>query len=96
MEVNLVKGKFVLRKPTAGIRNDAMIKSETENGIKRTLFLTEMLPKCIMTHPFGTVPVRDALNALEFEEYDKLIEALKKLMEGNITKGDVEKESNKP
>lgn len=80
MEVQISKGTVVLKKPTAGARNRAVMKAETPDGIKNTIMMVELLPHCIVTHPFGTVKLTDALDALSIEEYDKLIEGLATLM----------------
>jgi hypothetical protein len=90
MEVVLSDGKkVVLRKPTAGVRNKAAVKAETKEGIKQTTFMVELLPFCIATHEWGTVPVRQALDDLMIEDYDKLVDTLGKLMKPKG--GDVEK-----
>ena len=93
MDIQLNKGVVELRKPTAGQRNKALIKSETPDGIKNTVFLVELLPYCIGKHPFGTVPVKQWLDSLEVDEYDKLIQGLAKILN---PKGDVEKKSEEP
>lgn len=80
MEIQISKGTVVLKKPTAGARNQAIMKAETPEGIKNTVMMVELLPNCIVSHPFGTVPVRQALDALDIEDYDKLVEGLAKLM----------------
>ena len=92
MEVKIEKGIVVLKKPTAGIRNRALMKAETPDGIKNTVLMVEILPHCILSHPFGTVPISHALDALSVEEYDNLINKLFELM----GVGDVEKKLEKP
>ena len=52
------------------------------------------MPYCIKAHPFGTVPIRQALDGLEVDDYDKLIMALGQLI--NPPESDVEKKSDKP
>jgi len=78
-EVILKQGKIILRKPKAGVRNKALMKAEDGNGIKQTTFLVELMPYCVIQHPFGTRPIREALDELEMEDYDKLIETLTRL-----------------
>jgi hypothetical protein len=90
MEVVLSDGKkVVLRKPTAGVRNKAAVKAETKEGIKQTTFMVELLPFCIATHEWGVTPVRQALDDLSIDDYDKLVDTLGKLMKPQG--GDVEK-----
>lgn len=79
--VTISKGEVVLRKPTAGQRNKALIHAE--NGREKpsqTAFIIALLPLCVKTHPFGTVPVAQALDSLEMEEYDKISKALGELI----------------
>lgn len=80
MEIQLEKGPIVLKKPTAGARNKALMEAETPDGIKNTVLLVNLLPYCVQSHPFGTVPIAQALDALSIEEYDKLITGLTELM----------------
>ena len=89
-EVILKQGKIILRKPKAGVRNKALMKAETGDGIKQTTFLVELMPYCIIEHPFGTVPIREALDNLEMDEYDKLIEVLTSLC-GPTQEDDIKK-----
>ncbi len=81
--ITIAKGEVVLRKPTAGVRNRALIKAEEvskSDTPSRTAFIIEMLPHCIKSHPFGTIPVSQALDSLDIEEYDKLSKALGELL----------------
>ena len=73
-------GEVIVRKPLAGPRNKAMVKAETPDGVKETVFMLELLPYAIKTHPWGTVTVRDGLDKLDPEEYDLLIDALRELL----------------
>ncbi len=92
VEVELSDGaKITLQKPTAGMRNKALIKADTAEGLKRTVLMVEMLPHCVKTHPWGTRPLREALDALSIEDYDKLIDGLSGLIAPK--KGDVRKKS---
>lgn len=84
MEIQITKGKVVLKKPTAGARNKAVIAAETSDGIKTSVMMIELLPYCIASHPFGTVPVKQALDALSIEDYDKLIEGLTQMMGNGV------------
>jgi len=81
IEIKLKSGPVTLRKPNAGIRNKAMLKADTKDGIKYTLMFIELLPMCVKTHPWGVVPIRESLNKLDCDEYDKLIDGLKSLMD---------------
>ena len=94
MEIEISKGMITLRKPLAGERNKALMKAETPEGIKGTVFLVELLPSVVVKHPFGAQPVKQALDSLEVEDYDKLIEAVGKLIQLPVS--DVEKKSEQP
>ena len=94
MDVEISKGIITLRKPLAGERNKALMKAETPTGIKGTVFLVELLPSVIVKHPFGAQPIKTALDNLSVEDYDKLIEAVGKLIQ--LPVGDVEKKSEQP
>ena len=91
--VKIESGEVVLKKPKAGIRNKAIIVAETDKGVKGMVFMVELLPYCVKSHPFRMTPIREALDNLSIEDYDKLIDGLKQIME---QKGDVEKKSVKP
>jgi len=80
VEVQIETGVIVLTKPKAGVRNKALMKSETGEGLKQTTFLVELIPYCIESHPFGTVPVREALDNLEIDDYDKIMDGFTQLM----------------
>jgi hypothetical protein len=82
IKVKLTDGEVILRKPTAGTRNGALIKAETPEGFKRTIMMVELLPACISMHPWGMKKIKDQLNNLSIQEYDLLIDALEKLMGG--------------
>ena len=83
IKVNLKDGEVVLRKPTAGVRNSAMMKAEGPDGIKQIVMMVELLPLCVKAHPFGMTPVKTALNNLDCDEYDLLIDKLRELMRAN-------------
>jgi len=93
MEINITNGKVVLKKPTAGARNKALMKAETPDGIKNTVLMVELLPYCILSHPFGTAPLRNALDSLSIEDYDKIITGLAELIN---PKEDTEKKLEVP
>lgn len=80
-KVQISLGEITLRKPKAGVRNKALMKSETGDGLKQTTFLVELLPYCISSHPFGTTPVRKALDDLDIADYDELINGMNKLFD---------------
>lgn len=77
VKVKVSAGEVILHKPKAGQRNKAIVKADTPEGFKNTVFFIEMLPYCIKAHPWGTKPLREALEELEIEDYDKLLEGLK-------------------
>ena len=90
--VQISSGEVTIIKPKAGQRNKALIKAEEiGNGTaSQTVFITELLPKCIKSHPFGTTPISQALDNLEISEYDKISKALGELLS---PKEDIEKKS---
>lgn len=83
-EVRTPCGSWTVVKPKAGVRNNALERAETENGFKRMILLTAMLPKCIGSRPDSfdkDVPIEQVLNDLEIEDYDPLIDALGNLLD---------------
>lgn len=95
IDIEISKGTVTLKKPTAGERNAALIKAETTTGLKHSLFAIELLPKMIVSHPFGAEPLRQALDDLSCDEYDLLFAAQTKLLKGKKD-GDIEKKSEEP
>jgi len=95
VKVDLAVGGLVLKKPKAGMRNKAMINADTGTGINQMKFLVELMPYCVKAHPFGTQPVRDALDNLSFEDYDKLVDALG-LLVNKPQESDVQGKSEAP
>jgi len=83
-EVMTSVGKWVLKKPKAGIRNKALKAAESDSGnFKKTVLMEELLPKCVQQRPDGydtTVPIEQQLDDLEIEDYDLLFEALTTLI----------------
>jgi hypothetical protein len=80
IKAKLSCGEVTLRKPTAGMRNAALVLAETDTGFKKSLMMIELLPPCILAHPWGMTKVKDALNALSIQDYDLLIDGLEKMM----------------
>ena len=84
IEVQTSIGTFELIKPKAGVRNRAMIKAETDSGgIKRVVFMTELLPNVINKRPEGVdkdTRIEHLLDSLEIEDYDLLVEGADKLV----------------
>jgi len=77
-------GSWTVTKPKAGVRNKALERAETENGFKRMILLTTMLPRCISSRPDNfdkDVPIDQVLENLEIEDYDPLIDALGHLLD---------------
>ena len=94
MIVNLKDGEVEVRKPKAGPYKRAVVKADTPEGMKNSVLMIELLPYCIGKHPWGTTPVGQALDSLDYQEYDRLIEALAKEM--TPPEGDVQKKSEQP
>jgi len=89
--VELSQGKVVLRRPTAGARNKAMI-SAVENGtLNNVKMMVELLPLCIKEHPWKTQNVKHVLDSLDFAQYDLIVDGLKKLMQPEDTEEDIKK-----
>lgn len=90
IKVQIAAGEVILKKPKSKPFSVAMENAETSNGeLKMTKFFNELLPHCIKTHPWGMIPVRDALGNLEIEDYLKLFNQLKNLI--NVSQTDVGK-----
>ncbi len=76
-------GTFTLKEPLAGPRNRAMIKAETADGFKSTIFLFELLPVCVAKRPIDvdqSVPIGQLLDSLTGPDYDLLSDALAEIM----------------
>lgn len=90
IEVKTSEGTWIIAKPKAGVRNRALAKSETDSGgFKKTTLFMELLPKCIRKRPDEVDPdirIEHILDGLEIEDYDKLFEALFKLINPEISK----------
>ena len=82
-EVATSVGTFIIRRPNAGMRNKSMIASESEMGVvKQTVFMTNLLPKCIVQRPTDMdkdTPIEDILNELDPEDYDLLFSELNEI-----------------
>jgi len=80
IEVQTEIGIFELIKPKAGVRNRAIAKAETDQGIlKQSVLMMELMPKCVNRRPEGIdqdVPIEQVLDSLEIEDYDNLFIAL--------------------
>lgn len=82
-------GEVTLRKPNAGMKNKALMKAESVeliNGVPHTIirqsvFMVEMLPLCVQAHPWGTTPIRQALDLLDIDEYETLVSNLQEMLE---------------
>jgi len=85
IEVETTLGTFQLIKPKAGVRNRAIAKAETDSGgIKQTVLMMELLPKCVNKRPEGVdqdVPIDQVLDGMEIEDYDALFIALTSLLD---------------
>lgn len=93
--VQLKAGPVVLRKPSAGIRNEAIMDAKwhpNDDHLDLALAFV-MLPKCIVSHPWFQRPVKEAVGDLDTEEYDELIKTMMKL---NKFTGDAPKKSETP
>jgi len=91
-EIKTSVGIWTLKKPKAGVRNKAMIIAETSSGVREVLFMTTLLPKCVLERPESfdkTVPVADQLDDLDTEDYDLLIAGLSDLI-ANLSNKDEE------
>lgn len=82
VEIDTDVGKFTLRKPKAGAILDGLESAETTEGVSKTKLLRTLLPKCVVKHPFGLIkqPLKEKLEDMEIEQYQKLIQSLEKIM----------------
>jgi len=87
VEVSTTVGTWEVKKPKAGVRNDAIAKAEVSNGdFKQSVFMAELLPKCINKRPEAfddSVPISQVLRDLEIEDYDALVMGLGELIKDN-------------
>ena len=95
IEVETTIGKFKLRKPNAGERNRALIKAEGEDGkLKQFVFLTELLPSCVVEHPFGAgKSLKQALDGMNLDDYDTISKAFGEVLKSSVAsvKSDIKK-----
>lgn len=86
VEVETTVGKFKIRKPNAGERNRALIKAEGEDGkLKQFIFLTELLPSCIVEHPFGAgKPLKQSLDGMSIDDYDTVTKAFGDILKSTV------------
>ena len=90
IKVKLKDGEVTLRKPKAKAMRKALAESEVGNGqFKVSVLLDTLLPYCIGSHPWGTVPIKQAIDNLDGEDYLKLFNKLKDFVQ---FKGDVKGE----
>jgi len=90
IKIPIAQGEIELKKPKAMHFSKAMESAEISNGeLKMTKLFNELLPHCIQSHPFGTTPIRDALGNLDVEDYVKIFNQMKNLI--NISGDDVGK-----
>lgn len=81
ISVQLEAGEVVIVKPNAKIRNNSLIEaSEGRDKPNQLLFTVKCLPFCIKSHPWGTIKISQALDSLDYEEWDKLAKALGEVM----------------
>jgi len=93
-DVSTSVGIFTLKEPNAGQRNRALIMAETDNGFKSTIFIFNLLPKCVVKRPVEvdqTVPIDHLLDSLNTTDYDKLASELKGMI-SNLVEGMTEAE----
>lgn len=87
--VKVSKGDITLVKPNAGQRNDSAVNAMVDGKFNEIKFMVNLVPACVKSHPFGVAKLKEGLNALEPEEYDKLIDAMKEWLVPPVS--DVEK-----
>jgi len=68
--IQLKDGEVVICKPKAKHRNKAVIESWQNGSLNEPLFITKLLPLCVVKHPWGMKPVGEALGDLDVDEYD--------------------------
>lgn len=97
-DVQTSVGVWKIKKPKAGVRNRAMAKAESDNGIvKKSVLMIELLPKCIAQRPDGfdaDVPIEQVLDDLDMEDYDRLFVELSRMIKESEDKaGDEQKKT---
>jgi len=81
IKVILSMGEVTLRKPKAKHFMHAMEEAEVDNGqLKMTKLFRILLPFCIANHPWGITPIKTALGELGIEDYIKLFNELKTIV----------------
>lgn len=82
MKVTIKDGEIELRIPTAKQRNDALIRATKGGEINQTLFLTELLPLCVKSHPWGLIEggIKRKIESLPYTEYDKIAGLFKEIV----------------
>ena len=87
IKIQVTDGEVILKTPQAGPFADAMEAAEEDNGkMKMAKMFNTLLPYCIKSHPWGTKPVKQAVREISTEDYLKLFNKLKDVI--NIS-GDV-------
>lgn len=81
LTINTEIGEFVLKRPNAGQRNACIAASEQNGKIQQSVFLSELLACCVVSHPFGSSNVKHGLNSLDTWDYDALVEGLETLLQ---------------
>lgn len=81
--VKIDAGEVVLKAPKAKLRNKTMMESRPNGKLDEMLMMVKLLPRCIVSHPFGEDPLEKALDELYSYDYDLLIDGLTKLMRPN-------------
>jgi len=91
IKIKLSCGEVTLKKPRAKHFSHAMEEAEVSNGeMKMTKLFNLLLPFCIGQHPWGMTPVKQALGELSIEDYVKLFNEMKNMV--NVS-GDTEGKS---
>ena len=87
LEVKLPNGmEFTLRKPKALPFHNALLnaydpKEKTINTIKMAF---ELMPFCISKHPFGTIPIKESIDRLDYDQMVVLAGAVGELLAPDI------------
>jgi hypothetical protein len=90
IKVKLTDGEVTLKKPKASAFFKAMEEAEISNGeLKMTKLFNLLLPACIGMHPWGMKPLKNALGDLSVEDYVKLFNQVKNLI--NLKESDMGK-----
>lgn len=92
-----LNGQVLVRRVSAGVRTKCVIEAEIPGvGLKNTLLNSLMLPHCIVQTPWLMRKMDECLFALDPQDYDALIDAMRDVMKPYEDEAELKKKSNPP